>query len=89
MPRAIGELGQCYPCAPQTNDQFLNACPNSGCVPFDESDASDKAPACGTTASDSAGFRLMGERNEKDGECGAGVGGGDGCRLDVAARGGG
>lgn len=27
---------QCYPCAPQLNAQFLNACTSSACVPFDD-----------------------------------------------------
>jgi hypothetical protein len=25
----------CYKCAPKTHDQFLNACPTTGCEPFD------------------------------------------------------
>jgi hypothetical protein len=27
----------CYACAPQTNEQFLNACGESPCIPFDRS----------------------------------------------------
>lgn len=27
----------CYSCAPKTNAQFYNACPTSGCEPFDNS----------------------------------------------------
>lgn len=28
--------GKCYPCAPQNDPQFLNACTGSLCVPFDD-----------------------------------------------------
>ncbi len=28
--------GQCYACAPQTNTQYLNACTEASCVPFDD-----------------------------------------------------
>jgi len=28
--------GACYSCAPKTTPDFLNACTNSGCVPFDD-----------------------------------------------------
>jgi hypothetical protein len=27
---------QCYPCAPATQPQFLNACTSAACVPFDD-----------------------------------------------------
>jgi hypothetical protein len=27
---------QCYPCEPTTTDQLLNACPATGCLPFDQ-----------------------------------------------------
>jgi hypothetical protein len=30
------DAGQCYPCAATTNDQLLNACSSSNCVPFDD-----------------------------------------------------
>ncbi len=30
------DAGQCYPCAATTNDQLLNACTSSNCVPFDD-----------------------------------------------------
>jgi hypothetical protein len=26
----------CYPCDPTTTDQLLNACPATGCIPFDQ-----------------------------------------------------
>jgi len=29
-----GDMG-CYKCAPKTHEQFLNACPTTGCEPFD------------------------------------------------------
>jgi hypothetical protein len=28
--------GQCYPCAPKKDPEFLNACTGSQCVPFDD-----------------------------------------------------
>jgi hypothetical protein len=28
---------QCYPCVPKVTAQFLNACTNAACVPFDDS----------------------------------------------------
>jgi hypothetical protein len=31
------DAGQCYPCTPTTNDQLLNSCTTSNCVPFDDS----------------------------------------------------
>jgi hypothetical protein len=30
------DAGQCYPCAATNNDQLLNACTSSSCVPFDD-----------------------------------------------------
>jgi hypothetical protein len=32
----VNLASQCYPCAPQLNAQFLNACTSSACVPFDD-----------------------------------------------------
>jgi hypothetical protein len=32
----VNLASQCYPCAPQLNAQFLNACTSSTCVPFDD-----------------------------------------------------
>jgi hypothetical protein len=35
-----GSIGKaptdCYGCSPQTNEQYLNACSSSSCVPFDD-----------------------------------------------------
>jgi hypothetical protein len=30
------DSGQCYPCAPQKDPEFLNSCTSSQCVPFDD-----------------------------------------------------
>jgi hypothetical protein len=31
-----GASGSCYACTPRTNAQFLNACDDAGCIPFDD-----------------------------------------------------
>jgi hypothetical protein len=39
--------GQCYPCAPETAPQYLNACTDAGCVPFDDTARIKNLPADG------------------------------------------
>jgi hypothetical protein len=34
---SVDPTTQCYPCAPATTVQFLNACTSAMCVPFDDS----------------------------------------------------
>jgi hypothetical protein len=39
--------GECYPCKPATDPQFLNACTDSTCVPFDDKARVSKLPLDG------------------------------------------
>ena len=39
--------GQCYPCKPSSDPQYLNACTDSTCVPFDDKARVTKLPLDG------------------------------------------